>query len=41
MSEVKEISAVTFNETNGSKALEIQLTGKLAKEDYEQLVLLR
>ena len=38
MSEVKEMSAVTLNETNGGKALEIQLTGKLAKEDYEQLV---
>jgi hypothetical protein len=33
MSEVKDTSAVTLNETNGGKALEIQLTGKLAKED--------
>jgi hypothetical protein len=32
------MSAVTLNETNGGKVLEIQLTGKLAKEDYEQLV---
>ena len=38
MSEVKDMSAVTLNETNGGKVLEIQLTGKLAKEDYEQLV---
>ena len=38
MSEVKEMSAVTLNETNGGKGLEIQLTGKLAKGDYEQLV---
>ena len=38
MSEVKEMSAVALKETNGGKVLEIQLTGKLAKEDYEQLV---
>jgi hypothetical protein len=38
MSGVKEMSAATFNETNGGKTLEILLTGKLAKEDYEQLV---
>ena len=38
MSEVKEMSAVTLNETNGGKVLEIQLTGKLTKEDYEQFV---
>jgi hypothetical protein len=38
MSEVKDMSAVTLSETNGGKVLEIQLTGKLAKEDYEQLV---
>jgi hypothetical protein len=35
MSEVKEMSAVTLQETNGGKLLEVQLTGKLAKEDYE------
>jgi len=38
MSEVKDMSAVTLSETNGGKVLEIQLTGKLAKEDYEHLV---
>jgi hypothetical protein len=38
MSEVKETSAVALKEANGGKVLEIQLTGKLAKEDYEQLV---
>jgi hypothetical protein len=38
MSEVKEMSAVTLKETNGGKTLEIQLTGKLTNEDYEQLV---
>src|ERR1035441_5055698 len=38
MSELKDMSAVTLSETNGGKVLEIQLTGKLAKEDYEQLV---
>ena len=38
MSEVEEMSAVALKETNGGKVLEIQLTGKLAKEDYEQLV---
>ena len=38
MSEVTEMSAVTLKETNGGKVLEIQLTGKLAKEDYEHFV---
>ena len=38
MSEAEEMSAVALIETNGGKVLEIQLTGKLAKEDYEQLV---
>jgi hypothetical protein len=32
------MSTVTLKETNGAKLLEIQLTGKLAKEDYEQFV---
>jgi hypothetical protein len=36
MSEVKEMSSVTLKETNGSKVLEVGLTGMLAKEDYEQ-----
>jgi hypothetical protein len=38
MSEVKEMSTVTLKETNGGKLLEVQLTGKLAKEDYELFV---
>jgi hypothetical protein len=38
MSEVTEMSAVTLKETIGGKVLEIQLTGKLAKEDYQLLV---
>ena len=38
MSEVTEMSAVTLKETNGGKVLEIQLTGKLAKEDYDLFV---
>ncbi len=32
------MSAVTLKETNGGKVLEVQLTGKLAKEDYEHFV---
>jgi hypothetical protein len=38
MSEVTEMSPVTLKETNGGKVLEIQLTGKLAGEDYEHFV---
>jgi len=38
MNEPTQTSAVTLKETNGGKVLEIQLTGKLAKEDYEQFV---
>jgi hypothetical protein len=38
MDEVKEMSTVTLSETNGGKVLEIQLTGKLATEDYKQFV---
>ncbi len=38
MSETTEMSAVTLKETADSKVLEIQLTGKLAKEDYSQFV---
>jgi len=38
MSEVKEMSAVALKDTNGGKVLEIQLTGKLAKQDYEHFV---
>jgi hypothetical protein len=38
MSEVKEMSAVTLKESNSGKVLEVQLTGKLAKEDYERFV---
>jgi hypothetical protein len=39
MSEITEMSAVTLKETNGGKLLEIQLTGKLVKEDYQHVVL--
>jgi hypothetical protein len=38
MNEVTELSAVTLKETNEGKVLEIQMSGKLAKEDYEHLV---
>ncbi len=38
MTEVKEMSPVTLKETNGGKVLEVQLTGKLAKEDYGHFV---
>ncbi len=38
MNEVKEISGVTLHETNEGKVLEIHMTGKLAKQDYEQFV---
>jgi hypothetical protein len=38
MNEVKEANAVTLTETNGGKVLEVELTGKLAGADYEQLV---
>ena len=38
MSEIAETSAITLKETNGGKLLEVQLTGKLAKEDYEHFV---
>jgi hypothetical protein len=36
MNEVKEMSGVTLQETNEGKVLEIHVTGKLAKQDYEQ-----
>ncbi len=32
------MSAVTLKESSGGKVLEVQLTGKLAKEDYEHFV---
>jgi hypothetical protein len=38
MSEVTEMSAVTLKETHGGKVLEVQLTGKLAREDYQHFV---
>lgn len=38
MREAKEMSAVTLKESDGGKLLEVQLTGKLAKEDYVQFV---
>ena len=38
MSEVKEISGITLREANDGKVLEVLMTGKLAKEDYEHFV---
>ncbi len=38
MSEVKEMSSVTLQETNGGKVLEIHMTGKLSAEDYGHFV---
>lgn len=38
MSQIKESSGVTLNESHGGTVLEIHLTGKLAKEDYDQFV---
>jgi hypothetical protein len=38
MNAVPETSAVTLKETNDGKVLEVQLTGKLAKEDYEHFI---
>jgi hypothetical protein len=35
MSEVKEMSGITLQERNGGKVLEVQMTGKLGKADYE------
>lgn len=38
MSEVKEMSGLTLQEMNEGKLLEIHVTGKLAKQDYEHFV---
>jgi hypothetical protein len=38
MSEVKEMSGITLQETPGSKVLVVRMTGKLTKEDYEHFV---
>ena len=38
MNAVPEMSAVKLQETNSGKVLEVQLTGKLAKEDYEHFI---
>jgi hypothetical protein len=38
MNEVKEMSGITLQETNGGKVLEVQMTGKLAKADYDHFV---
>ncbi len=35
MSEVKEMDRIRLQETNGGKVLEVQMTRKLTKEDYE------
>jgi hypothetical protein len=37
MNVIKEMSSVTLHETLGGKILEVQLSGKLAPEDYQQL----
>jgi len=38
MNDLKEMARVGLKELNGGKVLEVQLGGKLASEDYEQLV---
>ena len=38
MSELKEASGITLQETNEGKVLEVQMTGRLSKTDYEQFV---
>ena len=38
MSEVKDMAAVTLKETSGGRVLEIELTGRLQKEDYGRFV---
>jgi len=38
MSEAKEMAAVTLKETSEGKVLEIELTGRLQKEDYGRFV---
>lgn len=38
MNQVKEPSVVSLNEIDGGRVLEIRLTGKLAKQDYERFV---
>jgi hypothetical protein len=38
MSEVKGMSGITHREANGGKVLEVLMTGKLDKEDYEHFV---
>jgi hypothetical protein len=38
MSEVKEMTTVTVKETSGGKVLEIELTGRLQKQDYEHFL---
>ena len=38
MTEVKEMSGITLRETNGGNVLEVLMTGKLSKADYEHFV---
>lgn len=38
MRELREVSGVTLQETNEGKVLEVQMTGRLSKTDYEQFV---
>ena len=38
MSEVKETSGITLQKTNDGKVLEVQMTGRLTAQDYEDFV---
>lgn len=38
MTQLREPSAVALKEINGGKVLEVHLTGKLTKEDYDQFL---
>ena len=38
MIDAKQTSGVTLKEINGGRTLEVELRGRLSKEDYEQLV---
>jgi hypothetical protein len=38
MNETKEMSGISLLETDGGKVLEVQVSGKLAKEDYDHFV---
>jgi hypothetical protein len=38
MNEVKEVSGIFLQETNGGRVMEVHISGKLTVEDYEQFV---